>query len=463
MFIFRTLLVFLGLFGTVCANTFGDQEAFVSIKNISHTEIHPGETLTITIEKKNVDILSVWFEHLDHDPNRYSRIEFIHHRINVDLEEQEFIATWTVPNEILINPNKAERIKMKVTGVNSNPYNYESTFTEITILPLPEEERPGILDIILPEKNSFTEDVRRDQVIPISPLAIGNKDTGEWYTTKDGIEWNTHVDAFLGNKSKATHYKYAEPSDDLPNGGDIFHYKVDYGSYKVREHRVTFKALFRNKHYTKTFTFKTGVPAPREENKPSISKEVIKEEEVLFTDIDRNNLEGEAILYLADKDIINGYPDKTFKPNNEINRAELTKIVFLASNKLVDSEQEESIFNDVDNKQWYAKYISAASRKNIITGYPDGSFRPSQPINTAEFLAILTRSFGLKTTNEASTYNDVSPQDWFADYASIAQTMDLLPSRNKNNLLPAQNITRGEVAVALYKYFQRQEKLTSRP
>ena len=172
---------------------------------------------------------------------------------------------------------------------------------------------------------------------------------------------------------------------------------------------------------------------------------------VVFPDVDAEELEGIAALELYRRNVIGGYSDGEFKGEQTVNRAEAAKFLMLARYGLYDSTVSSDPFPDVGMNEWFAPYIQRCADEGIINGYPDGFFRPADTVNTAEFLKMLTLTFGLET-GLPYTYNDVSDSDWFAVYAGIAEEYDLFPDRT-SELNPDQDLTRNEVAVAIYQYF----------
>ena len=104
----------------------------------------------------------------------------------------------------------------------------------------------------------------------------------------------------------------------------------------------------------------------------------------------RNTPNKDAILTLNKLGILKGYEDGTFKPYKEINRAEALKII-LESTKLIDKKTKDSKieFTDVNEKDWYYKYVKKAYELEIVKGYEDGTFKPGQTINLAEMSKIL--------------------------------------------------------------------------
>ncbi|WP_336787386.1 S-layer homology domain-containing protein [Paenibacillus sp. MMO-177] len=105
-----------------------------------------------------------------------------------------------------------------------------------------------------------------------------------------------------------------------------------------------------------------------------------------------------AVEALTALGIINGYADGTFKPDNTITRAELAKIVIVATgNESAATLMANTApsFKDVKKGVWYTGYINAAAAKGFIQGY-NGSFRPNDPIKFEEVTAILVRALGYK-------------------------------------------------------------------
>jgi len=98
-----------------------------------------------------------------------------------------------------------------------------------------------------------------------------------------------------------------------------------------------------------------------------------------------------SIIYTAyDRGIIDGYDDGTFKPDDQINRAEALKIIFTAS-KLApfDDTDYSGRFSDVTKEDWFEPHVNRALTYEFIEGYEDRTFRPGQPITRAEASKIV--------------------------------------------------------------------------
>lgn len=102
----------------------------------------------------------------------------------------------------------------------------------------------------------------------------------------------------------------------------------------------------------------------------------------LFTDVKKGDELYESISILTSRGVINGFPDGSFKPFQDVTRGQAAKI--LANVLQLDLENVENPqFSDVATTNEYYKSIAALSAAGIINGYPDGTFKPSQPITRA--------------------------------------------------------------------------------
>jgi hypothetical protein len=175
-----------------------------------------------------------------------------------------------------------------------------------------------------------------------------------------------------------------------------------------------------------------------------------------FPDTSLSKLEGTAALELFRRKVIGGFPDGTFRGSAAVNRAEAAKFLLQARYGVISENPKESRFPDVPLTEWFAKYVLLAAQKGIINGYPDQTFRPGNQVNTAEFLKMLTLTFGLPV-NQEHHYADVQSGDWFYVYAGTAERYELFPERTKL-LRPDTPLTRAEVAIALYQYFSNRDE-----
>ena len=150
-----------------------------------------------------------------------------------------------------------------------------------------------------------------------------------------------------------------------------------------------------------------------------------------------------------------GYPDGTVHPNGQITRAEVATIFF----RLLKDEVRDGAFttsnsySDVAFGKWYNNPISTMSALGIITGYPDGTFKPNKPITRAEFAAIAAR-FDETQSGKSATFSDVIGH-WAAKEIGIAYYNDWIKGYPDGTFKPDQNITRAEAMTLINRVLER--------
>lgn len=173
-----------------------------------------------------------------------------------------------------------------------------------------------------------------------------------------------------------------------------------------------------------------------------------------FTDVKQDHKNYEAIKYLYEQDIIEGYEDGTFRPEDKVNRAEILKILLLGLGKeIIEEFGEEEIFPDVPKNQWFAKFVYTAKILEIINGYPDGHYYPEQNVNRVEFLKILLLSTetDLEKIEISQLYPDTDTEQWYAPYVQFSFDNNLVDTDEYGNFTPGAFMKRGEVAEAMYR------------
>ncbi|MDH5596516.1 MAG: S-layer homology domain-containing protein [Candidatus Peregrinibacteria bacterium] len=171
----------------------------------------------------------------------------------------------------------------------------------------------------------------------------------------------------------------------------------------------------------------------------------------VFSDVNRNHPNYEAIKYLEEYRIINGYPDGTYKPGSTVNRVEALKMLMLAFD--VEAGPAGKLpFSDTADNEWYANTLATAVERAIVRGYEDGTFKPGQTVNKAEYLKMLFLTNGIEPSSNlsANPYNDVPKDAWYAPYAYLTNKRNLLDVPT-GELKPGTGMTRGDVAETIYR------------
>ncbi|MGN9098241.1 S-layer homology domain-containing protein [Flintibacter porci] len=141
---------------------------------------------------------------------------------------------------------------------------------------------------------------------------------------------------------------------------------------------------------------------------------------------------------------LTGYPDSTFRADRNMTRAEVAQMFYaLLLDKNVTITKS---FSDVPDDAWYATAVKTLASLGMMDGYPDGTFRPDEPITRAEF-ATVGLAFAYDPFDADCSYYDVSASAWYHTYVAQATTYGWIGGYPDNTFRPGNNITRVEVCV----------------
>ena len=151
-----------------------------------------------------------------------------------------------------------------------------------------------------------------------------------------------------------------------------------------------------------------------------------------------------------------GYGNGEVRPQNNITRAEVATIFFRL---LTDDVRDENLtktnrYSDVAATSWYNTAVSTLSSMGIITGYPDGTFRPNAAITRAEFAAIAAR-FDNNGDKAAAKFSDIA-NHWAKDEISIAYNNGWITGYPNGTFGPQRDITRAETMTLVNRVLNRQ-------
>ena len=169
---------------------------------------------------------------------------------------------------------------------------------------------------------------------------------------------------------------------------------------------------------------------------------------------------GIPILWLNMEDhysYIIGYPDGTVQPNGKITRAEVATIFF----RLLSDDTREAFwsstndYSDVTADKWYNNAVSTLSRLGVISGYPDGTFRPDASITRAEFAKIAVSFCKYGSTTYSGCFSDVKASDWFSTCVETARNSNLIAGYPDGTFRPNNAITRAEACTIVNRTLGR--------
>ncbi len=115
---------------------------------------------------------------------------------------------------------------------------------------------------------------------------------------------------------------------------------------------------------------------------------------IMYADVPENHIYAPAIEYFTEKGLLKGYDDGEFGVDSEINRVEALKIIMDYWGVEAATEEVALNFSDIEKGAWYENSLKQAFTLNIIQGYPDGTFLPNQSVNRVEALKMILQSGG---------------------------------------------------------------------
>lgn len=184
-----------------------------------------------------------------------------------------------------------------------------------------------------------------------------------------------------------------------------------------------------------------------------------------YTDLNEDNPHYQAINYLSEENIFNGYDDGTFKSENFINRAEFLKILLLGFVDAEFPEDIESNFYDVSINDWHAKYINYSFGQGWVDGYGGGYFRPENNINLVEALKLISMVTD-STPYQEDYFIDLMENDfvdeWYMEYLYNAHLRDVITGDGNfdfyfkyiggEEMYLDSYLTRGQAAELIYRF-----------
>lgn len=179
----------------------------------------------------------------------------------------------------------------------------------------------------------------------------------------------------------------------------------------------------------------------------------------IFSDVPSTHWAFDYIGEMAQREVISGYPDGRFLPENQVTRAEFAKIMVCAAGMRVSNTNQTS-FTDVYTSDWYCPYIEAA--KEYLTGYSTASgmvYRPTTPALREDIAVALVKLKGYDTSVvDESILNMFSDSYSISDsakkYVAVAVERGLISGYDDNTFRGQATITRAEAATMLWRAFQ---------
>ena len=135
-----------------------------------------------------------------------------------------------------------------------------------------------------------------------------------------------------------------------------------------------------------------------------------------FPDVSTERWSAHDIEYMSDKDIVYGYPNGEFKPGNNLTRAEFAALIKRFAK--LEKTDKENPFPDLDKSHWAYEDILALAASGLMQGYEDGTYRPENQITRAEVMTVINKILGRNPSEpyvkslDFNPFNDLEKDKW---------------------------------------------------
>ncbi|MBO5007990.1 MAG: S-layer homology domain-containing protein [Clostridia bacterium] len=188
-----------------------------------------------------------------------------------------------------------------------------------------------------------------------------------------------------------------------------------------------------------------------------IATEDLTKQPVSFDDMEDYAWAEEAVLFLAEKEIIAGKAENKYVPEDSITRAEFAKLLCLVF-ELPEASADIN-FADVNSDDWYYPYVTTLVKHNIARGISVDRFGSEEIISRQDICVLITNALDfkdieLKKEVGTKTFYDYSAIENYAKEAvTVMQTSGIISGYTDNTFRPVGGTTRAEAAVILYRLY----------
>jgi len=168
-----------------------------------------------------------------------------------------------------------------------------------------------------------------------------------------------------------------------------------------------------------------------------------------FTDLPEGHWADDPVQYLLEEGVVTGYADGSFRPNENVTRAQFAKMLVVAMGWPIQTPTTPT-FSDVSTSYWAYGYIETAAAHGAIAGYADGSFRPAAGVTRAQVAKMLYTARGWSLETPTTTeFTDVQPGHWSYTYVQAISSAEAMAGYADRTFRPNAPATRAQIAKVL--------------
>ena len=178
---------------------------------------------------------------------------------------------------------------------------------------------------------------------------------------------------------------------------------------------------------------------------------------ISFTDVSAADWFYDAVKFAVEKGLFKGTSENTFSPNQATTRAMVVSVLHRLSG---EPAGYKSSFTDVNENDWFVEPVAWAAANNVVSGYGQGLFGPNDQVTREQLAGILHRyaqskGYELTKTKDLSGYKDASAiSPWAKEVIAWANAEGLINGRSADLLAPGESATRAEVAAILQRFIE---------
>lgn len=172
-----------------------------------------------------------------------------------------------------------------------------------------------------------------------------------------------------------------------------------------------------------------------------------QDDSIQFTDVPKSKPYYEAVNSLSSRGYISGYSDGTFRPSANVTRGQAAKIIANVLH-LDISKVKNPGFIDISTAHQYYSYIAVLVEAGVISGFEDKTFKPNEPMTRAHMSKMIIKGFDLTEAdqNTATPFTDVSSEHWFAPYVESLRSHNITTGTTPTTFSPNAMVTRSQLA-----------------
>ncbi|MDR6553062.1 hypothetical protein J2736_004269 [Paenibacillus qinlingensis] len=159
-------------------------------------------------------------------------------------------------------------------------------------------------------------------------------------------------------------------------------------------------------------------------------------------------------------DIVDGYEDGTFKPNQFVSRAEFVVMLMNGLHPKAGAEQLPNYSDAAAIGEWAKGAIALAAKDRLVQGYEDGSFRPGAELTRAQLAVVLANALGASSAGDggsAVTFADAADiPAWASDAVGIVAKAGVMQGYAANRFAPMGTVSRAEAITVINRLLRMQ-------